>query len=60
MKSKHHPASKNTAPQQKPDTLLVSEMLTPSEIAQLQQEKKDDNAFFQKAFAAKKTSKKKK
>jgi hypothetical protein len=30
---------------------MVSEMLTPSEIEQLRQEKKVEHAFFQKAFA---------
>lgn len=35
----------------KQSTLTVSEMLTPSEIAQLQQEKKEANAFFKKAFS---------
>jgi hypothetical protein len=30
---------------------LKSEMLTPSEIEQLRREAKEDNAFFEKAFA---------
>jgi len=47
MKSKKHSST-----QQKPDTSLVSEMLTPSEIAQLQQSAKDANAYFQKEFAS--------
>jgi len=42
---------KKPSKKQKPDILSVSVMLTPSEIAQLQQEKKDDSDFFQKEFA---------
>ena len=44
-------SSRKPLPQQKPDTSPVSEMLTPSEIEQLRQDKKESNAFFQKAFA---------
>lgn len=52
MKSENSLAStQKPLPQQKPDTSLVSEMLTPSEIEQLRQSKRDDNAYFQKAFA---------
>jgi hypothetical protein len=43
-------AQKPSQPQ-KQDTSLISRMLTPSEIEQLRQEKKEDNAYFQKAFA---------
>lgn len=46
--------SNKPKPKRKPDTSLVTEMLTPSEIEQLQQEKKEDNAYFQKIFAANK------
>jgi hypothetical protein len=45
------PRTKNKLTNKRPDTSSVSEMLTPSEIEQLRQEKKDDHAFFQKAFA---------
>jgi hypothetical protein len=37
---------------------IVSEKLTPYEIEQLRQSKKDDNAYFQKAFARLKKAKK--
>ncbi len=52
MKSKEVPHS-NQAPslRRKLDTSSVSETLTPSEIEQLRQEKKEDNAYFRKAFA---------
>jgi hypothetical protein len=36
---------------QKPDSSLVSEKLTPYEIEQLRQSKKESSAYFQKAFA---------
>jgi len=59
MKSENYSAStQKPSPQQKPDTSLVSEMLTPSEIEQLQQSKKDANDFFQKEFASKKNGEK--
>lgn len=45
--------------QRKPDTSMDSEMLTPSEIERLRQEKRDDIAFFQKAFSHLKPSTKK-
>ncbi len=52
MKSENSSASsQKPLPQQKPDTSSASEMLTLSEIEQLRQEKKEDHAFFQKAFA---------
>jgi len=54
MAMKSENSSKSTQkplPQQKPDTSLVSETLTPSEIEQLRQEKKENSAYFQKAFA---------
>ena len=38
------------SPQQKPDTSLVSEILTPSELASLRQDVKEQNAYMQKAF----------
>jgi len=41
--------------QKKQDTLLVSEMLTPSEIEQLRQSAEDANAFFQKEFTSRGT-----
>lgn len=46
-----HPKNLKQTPE-KPDTSLVSDMLTPSENEQLQQSKKDDNDFFQKEFAS--------
>ena len=52
MKSKNSSEStQKPLPQQKPDTSTVSDMLTPSEIEQLRQSKKDANTYFQKAFA---------
>ena len=42
-------------PQKKPDTLPVSEMLTPLEIGQLHQSAEDANTSFQKVFTAPKT-----
>lgn len=52
MKSENSSEStRKPSPHQKPDTSMVSEMLTPSEIEQLRQSKKDANAYFQKAFA---------
>jgi hypothetical protein len=52
MMSEKSPESRQKPlPQQKQDASWVSEMLTPSEIAQLRQDKKDANAYFQKAFA---------
>ena len=53
MKSKNYKKSKKQSPQQQPAT-LVSEMLTPSEIKQLQKEAKEDNAYLQRVFAQKK------
>ena len=50
-KGKSKTSDQKPLPQQKPDTSMVSEMLTPSEIEQLRQEQKEDNAYFQKAFA---------
>ena len=38
------------SPYHKSDTSSVSEMLTPSEIAQVQRDKKELNAYIQKAF----------
>ena len=52
MKSENSSASsRKPLPQQKPDTSPVSEMLTPSEIEQLRQEKKELAAYEPKAFA---------
>ena len=51
MKAKNYKKSKKHSPQQQPDTSLVSEMLTPLEIKQLQQEKKEGNAYLQKVFS---------
>jgi len=52
MKPKNTSASTpKPLPQQKPDTSSVSEMLTPPEIEQLRQKKKELTAFGQKAFA---------
>ena len=52
MKSEIYSGStRNHSPLPKQDTSSASEMLTPSEIEQLRQEKKESNAFFQKAFA---------
>jgi hypothetical protein len=39
------------APQDSTPYCLESEMLTPSDIEQLRREAKEDNAYFQKAFA---------
>ena len=50
MKSKKASALRQKPTAEKPDASLVSETLTPSEIEQLQQSKKDANAYFQKAF----------
>ena len=44
-------SSQKPLPQQKPDTSSASEMLTPSEIEQLMQEKKELAAYEPKAFA---------
>ena len=51
MKS-NKPTAFNQKPalKKKPATSLVSEMLSPSEIEQVQQSAKDANDFFQKAF----------
>lgn len=38
------------SPQRKPDTSLVSEILTPSEIESLRQDVIEANAYGQKAF----------
>lgn len=38
------------SPQQKPDTSLVSEILTPSELESLRQDAIEANAYGQKAF----------
>lgn len=46
-------SNKPNPKKQKPATLLIYEMLTAAEIEQLQQEKKDDSDFFQKAFSEK-------
>ena len=52
MKSKNSSESiQKPLPQQKPDTSSISRMLTPSEIEQLRQEKKENSAYFQKAFS---------
>jgi len=55
--NKPSPFNQKTTPKQKPNASLVSEMLSASEIKQLQQSKKDDNDFFQKAFSQKKNVK---
>jgi hypothetical protein len=52
MKSENFLVSnRKPLPQPKPDTLSVSEMLTPSEIEQLRQDKKELAAWHPKAFA---------
>lgn len=52
MKSENISASnQKPLPLQKQETLSVSEMLSPLEIEQLRQSKKDDNDYFQKVFA---------
>lgn len=50
-KGKFKTSDQNPSQQQKPDTSMVSEMLTPSEIEQLRQNKKDASAYLRKAFA---------
>ena len=50
-KGKSKTSDQKPSQEQKPDTSMVSEMLTPSEIEQLRQDKKDSSAYFQKAFA---------
>ena len=50
-KEKSKTSDQKPSQEQKPDTSMVSEMLTPSEIEQLRQSKKDANTYFQKAFA---------
>jgi len=51
MKSKRSLAlSREHSQQKKPDTLLVSVMLTKSEVAQLQREKKEISDFALKEF----------
>jgi hypothetical protein len=52
--SKKKPTSSTAPPQKKPDTSSGSVMLTNSEIAQLQQRKRDLGAYVLKAFASKK------
>jgi hypothetical protein len=47
MIKKHIP---NEPSKQQRDPLWLFEKLTPSEIEQLRQEKKEDNDYFQKAF----------
>ncbi len=54
MKTKRYSALKKSVPHQKQSTSYPSDQLTPSEIEQLQQEKKEDNAYFQKVFATNK------
>lgn len=51
MKSENSLAStRQPLPQPKPDTSSVSEMLTPSEIEQLRQIKKEQIAYAQKVY----------
>ena len=50
-KGKSKTSDQKPSPEQKPDTPMVSEMLTPSEIEQLRQDKKDSSAYLRKAFA---------
>lgn len=50
-KGKSKSSDRKPSSEQKPDTSMVSEMLTPSEIEQLRQDKKDASAYLRKAFA---------
>jgi hypothetical protein len=54
MKSKHYSALKKPVPRQKQNIYYPSAQLTPSEIGQLQQEKKESIEHFQKVFTANK------
>ena len=44
-------SSRRASPTQKPSTSAISEMLTPSEIESLRQDKKEASAYFRRLYS---------